>query len=526
MPRQKRKQKTPVQTTALMGPGFKGLNTELPAAIGVNDPTWATALENAVYDRYGRVALRKGYITLTTTPIGGTPSVRVLHEFLKFDGTVSLIALGDDFNVYESTDDGATWSDITGSISTTTTDWKFVNYNGNCYATASGHKVWEYTGVGTFTQVTDSQVTNGTLLSAYGRLWAGRDASTAIDYSALLDGQDWSGSTAGAIDTANAWTQGTDEVRALAAFGATFVVFGREHVLMYVDGTGSVLGIDPDNMYVVDTIEGTGTEHRDSIVNIGEGDLWFVSAQGVQSLARVVQDKSNPLADISTNQRTKVQDLVSSQVGQANSVQAIYSPENHFVLFLFTGDDEILHYDTQYALEDGTFRASIWTGITDREALALRRDGTVLYGLTSGEIAKYSNYRDDAGGADTVYDLVFATPWIDAGAHNNLKIIKSFYGHFYGRETLTATARWAFDFRPLEFSETFTNDYESSGAEWGSGEFGNDEFGTGYRFRRQYVGGMGEGQFVKLWITIQSTDTDDYVAIQEVGMSFKPGRQV
>lgn len=524
--RQKRKQRSTLQTSGLMGPGFRGLNTELPVQLGNQDPTWALVLENAIYDEKGRVSLRKGYSVLTTTPMTAAPTVRVLHEYIDLDGNTSLIALGTDFKIWESTDDGATWADISGALSTTTTDWKFVNFYGECYATAPGHKVWQYTGTGTFTQVAGSFVTNGTILAAFGRLWTGRDASTAIDYSVLLDGTDWASTGAGSIDTANVWTRGMDQVRGLAAFGSTFAVFGREHILLYVDGSGSILGIDPDQMYVVDTIEGTGTEFRDSIVNIGDGDLWFISAQGVQSLARVVQDKSNPLVDVSGNQRSKIQDLISNQVGEPNSVQAIYSPEEHFVLFLFTGDNEIMMYDTSFPLEDGTYRASNWTGITDREALCVRRNGLVLYGLNTGEVAKYSNYQDDVTGAGTKYSLVYATPWMDMGAHNNIKIVKGFYGHFYGRETLTATARWAFDFRPLEFSETFTNDYESSGGEFGAGEFGEDEFGTGHRFRRQYVGGMGEGQFVKLWVTIQSTDVDATVAIQEVGMSFKVGRQV
>jgi hypothetical protein len=527
MPRKKRKNATPLLIQSLIGPGFSGLNTELQPYIGVTDPSWALALENAVWDSRGRVSMRKGYTVLTTTPITAAPTIKVLHEYLHNDGVTQLIAFTSTFGVWESSDDGATWSDITGAISSTTSDWIFVNFNGNCYATAGGHKVWEYTGSSTFTQVTDSNVTNGTLLAAFGRLWAGRDASTAIDYSALLGGTDWSGSGSGSIDTANVWTQGYDNVRGLYAFGSTFVVFGRNHIIMYVDGTGSVLGIDPNNMYVVDTIEGTGLEFRDSVVNIGEGDMLFVSANGVQSLARVVQDKANPLVSVSNNQRSLVDNYVANQVGETNSVQAIFSPENHFCLFLFTGDDEILHYDTSFQLQqDGSYRASQWTGITAPQSMCVRRDGTVLYGLTGGEVAKYDAYTDDSTGAATKYSLVYGTPWIDGGEHNKLKIVKGFYATFYGRETLTATARWGFNYRPLEFTETFTNDFNASGAEWGVGEFGTDEFATGLRWRRQYVAGSGEGQFVQFYVSIQSTDVDEVVSIQEMGMLYKLGRMV
>ena len=78
----------------------------------------------------------------------------------------------------------------------------------------------------------------------------------------------------------------------------------------------------------------------------------------------------------------------------------------------------------------------------------------------------------------------------------------------------------------MEFSAAFTNDYTSSGAEFSAGEFGEDEYGTGHRLRKQYIPAMGEGQYVKLWLTIQSTDIDTLVAIQELGIVAKLGRMV
>jgi len=193
MAKKKLKQRTPLQPVSLIGPGFRGLNTELGGTVGLIDPLWALVLENAVFDEKGRVALRKGYVDQTTTPMTATPNVFVLHEFVRDNGNVTLIALADDFKFWESTDDGATWADITGSITTTTVKWKFVNFNDRIYATAPGHKVIQYTGSGTFTEVTSSQATNGTLIATFGRLWAGRDASSIIDFSVLLDGNDWSG---------------------------------------------------------------------------------------------------------------------------------------------------------------------------------------------------------------------------------------------------------------------------------------------------------------------------------------------
>lgn len=528
MPRRKLRQRTPLITQPLIGPGFRGLNTELASTGGLVDPYWALVLQNAVFDNNGRLALRKGWIDQTGTPITSTPDIYRVHEYVDDADNRSLIAFTSAFGIWESTDDGDTWSDITGSLSTTTVRWKFVNFEDDVYATAPGHKVWRYTGTGNFTQIAASPVTNGEILAAYGRLWVVNDASSTISYTALLAGTDWTGNGSGSIDAGNAWTRGNDTPVALTAFGATLVVFGKRHILMYVDGQGSEVGVSPDSLYVVDTIEGTGTEHRDSVIEIGEGDVWFLSKQGIQSLRRAVTEKTNPLVDVTANVRSLVQDLEENQISGTGTVQAIFSPRDTFALYLFPEDNKILMLDTKSAMEDGTYRVSEWVDLSDFYSLTLRINGDIIFGLGAGNVALYSGYRDDGGGADTAYDLVYSSPWLDFGPeyHNSIKILKQFYGIFYGRETLTATARWSLDFRPLEFSSTFTSEYDPSGAEFGIGEYGEDEFGEGLRNRRKYIAALGDGQFARLWITIESTDVDALVAIQELGVHAKLGRRV
>ncbi len=525
MAKAKFKKPTPLLPIPLIGPGFRGLNTTNATSVGSIDPLWALVLQDCVFDEVGRISLRKGWVNQTTTAMTGGGLVYVEHEYLRDDGTRSIVALKENHTFWISTDDGDTWTEITGSISTTTVKWKFVNFVDKLYATAPGHKIWVYTGTGNFTQVTNSDASNGTLLAAFGRLWSGKDASSTINYSVLLDGTDFAGTGSGSIDAANAWTSETDEIMGLAAFGATFVVFGRSQILIYVDGTGSVLGIDPDNMYVVDTVEGTGLEFRDSIVSIGEGDLWFISRQGVQSLKRVVADKVNPLADITKNVRALTRDLIANEVGATGIVKGIFSPDNQFVLYLFPESNKILLIDTKIEMEDGTYRVAEWVGLTDFSALMVRKNNDILFGLSDGKLGLYTGYRDNGS---TKYSLVYSSPWLDFGpeVHNRLKIIKQFYGIFFGRETLTAIARWAVDFRPLEFTETFTNDFDASGAEFGAGEYGESDYGDGHRLRRQYIAGAGEGQFIKVQVALESTDVDAIVAIQEMGVFAKLGRFV
>jgi len=424
--------------------------------------------------------------------------------------------------LWESTDDGDTWTDVSGSISSTSAKWVFRNFNDDVYATAPGQRVWRYTGSGTFTEIADSPVTNGTLLAAFGRLWVGVDASTQVKYSGLLDGTDWTSASSGTIDAENAFAQGTDQITALAAFGATLVVFARRQFLMYVDGAGSELAVSPDNLYVVDSVEGTGALEQDTVINIGEGDLWFRSEQGIQSLSRVVQDKVNPKTDISRHVRSLVQDLADSETGADGTVKAVYDPRRQFALFLYPTSEKVVLFDTRAPLDDGTYRSLEWTS-QPFFSLCRRKNGDLLFGLDGGEVAKYTGYRD-AG--STAFDLVFATPWTDGGDdnHNRLKMLKGLYLDVFGRETLTAKFRWAFDYRPLEFSADFTSDYASSGGEYGAGEFGEAEFGDGHRSRREKVGAGGQGRVFKVWLTIESTDVDDFLSIQEVGAYVKLGR--
>jgi hypothetical protein len=51
----------------MLGPAFRGLNTELSNAAGFQNMDWASVLNNTVFDDLGRVSLRKGYVDQTTT---------------------------------------------------------------------------------------------------------------------------------------------------------------------------------------------------------------------------------------------------------------------------------------------------------------------------------------------------------------------------------------------------------------------------------------------------------------------------
>jgi len=66
------------------------------------------------------------------------------------------------------------------------------------------------------------------------------------------------------------------------------------------------------SLTLADLITNVGCIARDSIVNTGT-DVMFLSDTGVRSIARVIQEKSAPINDISFNIRDDLVRYVTSQ---------------------------------------------------------------------------------------------------------------------------------------------------------------------------------------------------------------------
>src|SRR6185437_4788529 len=99
-------------------------------------------------------------------------------------------------------------TNITGTLTPTADNWKFVNFNGLCYGLQSGHPLIQYTGTGNFTAVSaaSGSVPNGNeLLSAFGRLWGSDSTGQVLKYSQLLDATNWSVTGAGSFNLTSVW---------------------------------------------------------------------------------------------------------------------------------------------------------------------------------------------------------------------------------------------------------------------------------------------------------------------------------
>ncbi len=276
-------------------------------------------------------------------------------------------------------------------------------------------------------------------------------------------------------------------------------------------------------MYVVDTIEGTGCVARDTVINIGEGDLWYLSPTGFQSLSRVIADKANPLTEITKWCSSLLAQLQANEPNLRYDVQATYNAKERMVLVLFPSSDVIIMLDTRYLQQDGTARIAEWRSQT-HTCLLTRADGTLLFGRTDGKLAQYIGYYDGTG--TTYITLVYASPWLNFKQRGMLKIPKRVTWSVLGRETLSLNTRWGYDFRGLEFTHTQTNDYVASGSEFGLAEFGADEWTDGVRSRRGYTPLNGNGGNLQIYFALVNTDVADRVSIKDLIIYTRIGRAI
>ena len=135
----------------------------------------------------------------------------------------------------------------------------------------------------------------------------------------------------------------------------------------------------PSSMTLSDVITGIGCIARDSVQAIGT-DLIFLSDSGLRSLGRVIQEKSNPIGNVSRNVRDTMMLAVNNET---NNIKSVYSPEESFYLLFLPTSLEVYVFDMRGTLEDGSYRATIWAGINVLSGARLA-DGTLYLGNAKG----------------------------------------------------------------------------------------------------------------------------------------------
>ncbi len=509
-----RKEGAPLQQINLVMPASYGMNKQ--AETNILGPQWATMAHNAVFDASGRLASRQGWFNQTTSPMSGTPKVEQITEFVKKDGSTQIVsAAGSKLWLGVSTP-----SDITGSATVPANNWQFVSYFGKLYGFQQGAQPIVYDGITTFANLTASSGTapQGNCAVVHsGRIWAADSDKQTIKYSALLDGTAWA-TGAGSIDMSSVWPGSTDEIVAMAFYNGRMFVFGRNRIVVWSSGNVTALGLDPASMSVSDTIIGVGCIARDTVQQVDGGDILFLSAQGIQSLSRLVIFKSNPINNVSKNIRDYLnQNVITADKSQ---IRSVYSPEGAFYLLSIPTSSIAFCFSTQFPNQDGSFRATEWAGFVPTAAVRAL-DGTLYAGFPAvgGKIGKYSGYQDNS----TSYTFNYLSGWMDAGddLSQYLKLLKSITALIWVSSSADVSITWGFDFNVTQQSYPISLSDPGS-SEWGTMEWGLDEWSGGQSLRDVIASASGSGQFIQ--VGLSSTINGQAIALQQFNLFAKIGR--
>ena len=161
--------------------------------------------------------------------------------------------------------------------------------------------------------------------------------------------------TSGYLDVSTVIPTG-DGIVALAAHNGFLIIFCHRNILIYANPK------DPATMTLQDNIKGVGCIARDSVASVYGADIMFLSETGVQSLGRLIQEKSMPLRDVSKNVRD---DLIANVATETLvDIKAVYYATDAFYLLSLPSTGFTYCFDTRGVLENGAARATIWKSIT------------------------------------------------------------------------------------------------------------------------------------------------------------------
>ncbi len=484
-------------------------------------PDYCTTATNLRLSKAGSLSLRKGWSDQTTTPVAGK-TMETLHEFIQADESVEVIVAWDGGIANDIADPSG--NDISGSVTDTDGNWFFQNYNDKCIGFQSGQKCIVYTGTGNFATVVEGSgtaPTGGVGCAAYGRIWQVDSTGAEIDYTGLLDETDWGSASAGTIKMNHIWTDGQDTIQAIRGFNGALVVWGKRHVVFFADASGgSALGLDPANIYVQDVIAGTGCVDQHSVQLVGEKDILFLSDRGVQSLGRLIQERSNPIETLTAKVEQDLIDSIKSVQTGGSNIRSVYSPVEGFYLLCFPALDEVWCLEMRHLYQDeqGGMRAPVFKWSMDVDDFLYRANGDILTGQST-VVGKFEQYLDDT--ADIAWE--YQSPWLDFGEDfaNRLKMLKRIGLIIRSGWGGTIVAKWAVDFGGFESTTNIVLEDLSGGAEWGSGKWNESEFAGSIPLQSFKKQGRKTGQYYKFALNASSNKE---LELQQFEIFYKIGR--
>ncbi len=516
-----------LQTYSVVAPGFFGLNTQ-ESGVTLN-AGFATQATNCVIDKFGRLGSRRGWAlrtesldTVADDNIG--LELKGLHHFIDLAGVKTYLS-------WNATSFFKGYDALTTITPTTTDtiiagDWKAATLNDRTYFFQTGYKPLYYTNESTpdeFASVDTHPDYTGTIpqgnivLSAYGRLWVAdtSDNKTTVYFSDLLDGVKWGSGTAGSINIAGTFSTDSDVITGLAAHNGYLVVFCRNSTIVFGDTDSFQGSFDVTTLQLVEVIEGVGCIAGDTIANTGE-DIYFLSSSGLRSLSRTIQEKSQPLNDLSKNIRDDLIDLIEAQA-DLTTVKGIYVPRFAFYLLSFTASGFTYCFDTRTPLQDGSLRATLWDKQTHNALMYDTVTRQLLFAETDG-IAEYFGFTDNG----TSYRFTYFTSYFDFDLTNLTKVVKQAAVTLIGPRGQGFVIKLGYDYDTIFRSYPYSLSTGGVVYEYNESEYGIAEYNGGLQIENVKSSVGGAGTIVQLGF--ETTINGAPMSIQRLDVFGKTGR--
>jgi hypothetical protein len=510
-----------IQTYGISAPGFFGLNTQ-DSSLDLSQG-FALVANNAVIDQFGRIGARKGWTPANTVTLAalGTASVQAIGQLVIANGSEYTICAGNNklFSLANSALTELTYGGGGTAPTITNSNWQIAALSQTLYFFQEGHDplVFDPTvSLTTFRRVSERAGYVGTVqpgniaISAYGRLWVAATVSNkvVVYWSDVGAGTNWATGTAGNLDITTVWPAGADTITGMAAHNNFLFIFGRSSIVIYNYPK------DPATMTLADTVIGIGCIARDSIQIVGS-DVLFLSATGVRSVMRTIQEKSAPFRDISKNVRN---DLMRAVQGQDTTlIKSAYSPLDSFYLLTFPLLQQVYCFDTKAPLQDGAARVTTWDKLQPT-AFCFLRNRTLLIGQ-KGYLGIYGGNSDN----DVAYRFQYFTNHSDFGDQSVTSILKRIQVIVVGGSSQNIIVKWAYDFSG-NFLAQSTN-VPSQGVDfYGIGEYNVAVYSSGISLQTLTAYPTGSGKVVQTGYEAEINGSP--LSIQKIEIQAKNGKYV
>jgi hypothetical protein len=240
----------------------------------------------------------------------------------------------------------------------------------------------------------------------------------------------------------------------------------------------------------------------------------FLSDAGVRSLARVIQEKSLPMNDISKNVRDDLMNNVASEA-DLGKIKSIYHERDAIYLLSLPTTKFVYCFDTRSRLQDGSCRVTIWDKL-EPKSFCITQAKELLIGKPS-YIAKYFGHSDNG----VNYRLQYYTNYFDFDASTKLKILKKIGWVLIGGTNQSVAVKWGFDYTEGYNATTYTLD-DAIVYEYNIGEYNIAEYSSGIVLDRFSVNASGSGTIMQLGLEAEINGNP--LSIQKIDVAVKAGK--